>query len=99
MFYKQAKAFYTAGISPKVDLTIAEVNLSNAKLSLIEAQNSLMVAMATLNNSMGMPYFNQYTVKDKLRYNPCSLSLNQAIEVAKEALFPRVLPYHPNSTV
>ncbi len=85
MFYKQAKAFYTAGTSPKVDLTIAEVNLSNAKLSLIEAQNALMIAMATLNNSMGMPYFNQYTVKDKLRYNPCNLSLNQAIEVAKDS--------------
>ena len=28
-FYNQAKAFYMAGTSPKVDVTIAEVNLSN----------------------------------------------------------------------
>ena len=31
-FYNQAKGFYTAGVSPKVDVTIAEVNLSNSKL-------------------------------------------------------------------
>lgn len=85
MFYKQAKAFYTAGTSPKVDLTIAEVNLSNAKLSLIEAENAVMVAMATLNNTMGTPYFNQYNVKDKLRYNPCNISLSDSIEIAKES--------------
>ena len=85
MFYKQAKAFYEAGTSPKVDVTIAEVNLSNAKLALIEAQNSLLVAMATLNNTMGMPYFNSYDVKDKLKYNPCNLSLNEAVNIAKES--------------
>lgn len=85
MFYNQAKAYYTAGISPKVDLTIAEVNLSNAKLALIEAQNDVRIAMATLNNTMGTPYFNQYVVKDKLRYNPCTISLKGAIDVAKES--------------
>ncbi len=85
MFYKQAKAFYTAGTSPKVDLTIAEVNLSNAKLSLIEAENAVMVSMATLNNTMGTPYFNQYNVKDKLRYNPCNITLSDSIEIAKES--------------
>lgn len=85
MFYKQAKAYYNAGTSPKVDLTIAEVNLSTAKLTLIEADNAVKIAMATLNNTMGTPYFNEYTVKDKLRYNPCNITLSQAIEVAKEA--------------
>lgn len=85
MFYNQAKAYYTAGISPKVDLTIAEVNLSNAKLGLIEAENQVKIAMATLNNAMGTPYFNQYLIKDKLYYNPCSISLKEAIDVAKES--------------
>ena len=35
MFYDQAKAFYEIGMNPKVDVTIAEVNLSNSKLQLI----------------------------------------------------------------
>ena len=37
LFYDQAKAFYNAGVKPKVDLTIAQVNLSNSKLNLIFA--------------------------------------------------------------
>ena len=37
-FYEQAIGFYKAGIKPKVDVTIAEVNLSNAKLNLIQAK-------------------------------------------------------------
>ena len=57
-FYNQAKAFYLAGTSPKVDVTIAEVNLSNSKLMLIQAENAVEIAMAKLNNAMGMPYSN-----------------------------------------
>ena len=61
-FYNQAKAFYMAGTSPKVDVTIAEVNLSNSKLMLIQAENAVDVAMAKLNNTMGLPYTNRYKI-------------------------------------
>lgn len=84
-FYNQAKAFYVAGTSPKVDVTIAEVNLSNAKLLLIQAENSVEIAMAKLNNTMGLPYFNKYKISDNLRYNPCDLSLNEAIKIAQDS--------------
>lgn len=85
LFYQQAKGYYTAGTNPKVDVTIAEVNLSNSKLSLIEAENAVDIAMAKLNNAMGLPYMNKYNVQDKLRYKPCDISLEAAVEVAKEA--------------
>ncbi|MCD8378569.1 MAG: TolC family protein [Candidatus Gastranaerophilales bacterium] len=85
LFYQQAKAYYAAGTKPKVDVTIAEVNLSNAKLNLIEAENAVDIAMAKLNNTMGMPYMNKYTVQDKLRYKPCDITLEQAIETARDA--------------
>ena len=84
-FYNQAKAFYMAGTSPKVDVTIAEVNLSNAKLMLIQAENAVDIAMARLNNSMGLPYTNKYKISDNLRYNPCDITLPQAIDIAKES--------------
>jgi len=84
-FYNQAKAFYIAGTSPKVDVTIAEVNLSNAKLMLIQAENSVDVSMAKLNNAMGLPYFNKYNISDNLRYNPCDISLNEAIDIARDS--------------
>ena len=84
-FYNQARAFYMAGTSPKVDVTIAEVNLSNSKLMLIQAENAVEIAMAKLNNSMGLPYSNRYNISDNLRYNPCDLTLNDAIEIARES--------------
>lgn len=84
-FYNQAKAFYVAGTSPKVDVTIAEVNLSNAKLMLIQAENAVEIAMAKLNNTMGLPYSNKYKVADNLRYNPCEITLNEAIATAQES--------------
>ena len=84
-FYDQAKAFYTVGTKPKVDVTIAEVNLSNAKLTLIQAENAVDIAMAKLNNTMGLPYFNKYKISENLRYEPCDVSLEAAIKVAQES--------------
>ncbi len=58
MFYKeQAKAFYRSGMNPKVDVTIAETNLSNAKLKLIQADNAVNLAIARLNNVMGVSLY------------------------------------------
>lgn len=84
-FYDQAKAFYTVGTKPKVDVTIAEVNLSNAKLTLIQAENAVDIAMAKLNNTMGLPYFNKYKISENLRYEPCDVSLESAIKIAQES--------------
>lgn len=84
-FYNQARAFYMAGTSPKVDVTIAEVNLSNSKLLLIQAENAVEIAMAKLNNTMGLPYANKYKISDNLRYNPIDLTLNEAINIARES--------------
>ena len=84
-FYDQAKAFYQAGTKPKVDVTIAEVNLSNSKLTLIQAENAVDIAMAKLNNTMGLPYSNKYKVSENLRYEPCDITLDCAIKMAKES--------------
>ncbi|MCQ2754053.1 MAG: TolC family protein [bacterium] len=84
-FYNQAKGYYIAGIAPKVDVTIAEVNLSNSKLMLIQADNAVEIAMARLSNAMGLPYANKYKISDNLRYNPCNITLDEAINIAKES--------------
>ena len=81
----EAKAFYTVGTKPKVDVTIAEVNLSNAKLTLIQAENAVDIAMAKLNNAMGLPYFNKYKINECLRYEPCDVTLESAIKIAQES--------------
>ncbi|CCY63497.1 MAG: TolC family protein [Candidatus Gastranaerophilaceae bacterium] len=85
MFYNQAKAFYEIGMNPKVDVTIAEVNLSNAKLQLIQADNAVNLAIARLNNIMGVPFIDQYNVQERLQYQPVDITFNQAVDIAREA--------------
>ena len=83
-FYEQAKSFYKSGVAPKVDVTIAEVNLSKAKLALIQTDNSIKIAMARLSNSMGLPYSSKYAISDNLTYLPCDITLDCAINTAKD---------------
>lgn len=85
MFYNQAKAFYEIGTNPKVDVTIAEVNLSNAKLQLIQADNAVNIAVARLNNIMGVPFIDKYNVTERLKYNPLDITFQESIRVARDA--------------
>ena len=85
MFYNQAKAFYEIGMNPKVDVTIAEVNLSNAKLQLIQADNAVNLAVARLNNVMGVPFIDKYNVQERLKYQHVDVTFNQSIEIARDA--------------
>ena len=84
-FYNQAKAFYASGTSPKVDGTIAEVNLSNSKLLMIQANNAVELGMAKLSNSIGLAYNNRYNITDNLMYQPCSVTLDEAIKITRES--------------
>lgn len=85
MFYNQAKAFYEIGTNPKVDVTIAEVNLSNAKLQLIQADNAVNLAVAKLNNVMGVPFIDKYNVTERLKYEPVDITFNEAVKIARDS--------------
>ena len=85
MFYNQAKAVYEIGMNPKVDVTIAEVNLSNAKLQLIQADNAVNLAVAKLNNVMGVPFIDKYNVQERLKYQPVDVTFNKSVEIARDA--------------
>lgn len=85
MFYDQAKAFYKIGMNPKVDVTIAEANLSNSKLQLIQADNAVNLAIAKLNNVMGVPFIDKYTIQERLDYIPVDITLEKSVDIAREA--------------
>ena len=72
-------------MNPKVDVTIAEVNLSNAKLQLIQADNAVNLAVARLNNVMGVPFIDKYNVQERLKYQPVDITFNKSIEIARDA--------------
>ncbi len=73
-----AKAFFETGKSSKIDVTSAEVNLSNAKINLLKAENALRIAKVTLNNAMGITNAPDYEIKDDLAYRPYNITLTQA---------------------
>ncbi len=79
---EQAKGFYEVGTHPKYDVTTAEVNLSNAQLSLIKADNALKVAKVTLNNVMGVPDAPEYGIQDNLAFQRYPVTLGKAVETA-----------------
>lgn len=81
---EQAKGFYDVGTKPKIDVTKAEVDLSNTKLNLIKAENSLRISKATLNNAMGAPDMPEYKIKDTLLFQKYEISFEDAIHKAYE---------------
>ncbi len=66
----QARAFFKAGTKSKIDVTSAEVNLSNAQLNYIKAVSAYKTSLTNLNNAMGVPDAPEYnlieTVDNKL---------------------------------
>jgi len=84
-FYNQAKALYSIGFNPKIDVTIAQVNLSKAKMSLISAKNLINTSLAKLNNVMGVPYIEKYNIKGDLKYTPLNMTFADTVEKALES--------------
>lgn len=82
-FYNQAKAFYEIGLKMRGDVVMAQVNLSKAKFSQIQAENDVDRAIANLNKQMGVPYKNRYNVKERLDFKPVKVTLDDSIEIAR----------------
>jgi outer membrane protein len=82
----QAKGFYDVGTKARIDVIKAEVDLSNAKLSLIKAENSFKIAWVTLKNAMGVPDAPEgtYTIEDKLAFEKYAITLENAAKRALE---------------
>jgi len=77
-----AKGRFKAGVAPKIDVTTADVNLSNAQLNLITAKNNAQVARVTLNNAMGIKTSDSYRVEDPMIATQERIILDEAVEKA-----------------
>jgi outer membrane protein TolC len=80
----QAKGFYEVGTKARIDVIKAEVDLSNAKLRLINAENALKIAWVNLNNAMGVPDAPEYSIEDSLSFQPYVVTLEEATARAFE---------------
>lgn len=77
-----AKGRYQAGVAPKIDVTTAEVDLSNARLNRITARNNEQVARVTLTNAMGIPATDHYRVEDPTLVSHQPIALDDAMATA-----------------
>ena len=78
----QAKGFYQVGTHPLYDVITAEVNLSNAKLALITADNTSKIAKVNLNNAIGVPDAPEYGIEDTLTFKKYEITLDDALSRA-----------------
>lgn len=79
---EQARAFFETGVRSKFDVTKAEVDLSNARLNLIRAENALRIARVTLNNAMGVPDAPEYGIEDNLSFAKYGITFEDAVQRA-----------------
>ncbi len=77
-----AKAFFETGKSSKIDVTSAEVNLSNARIQFISAQNALRIARVNLNKAMGVIAAPEYDVQEEFQLAQMDISFDDALAQA-----------------
>lgn len=81
---EQAKAFYHIGTKAKIDVLTAEYNLGKAKLNLIKAKNNIKLAYASVNNAIGIPEFNNYSIDENLETRNYEIILEDMLKTAFE---------------
>ena len=79
---EQAKAYYAIGSKAKIDVSTAELNLDNTKLTLVQAKNSVETGFAQLTNAMGVPEFAKFEIQDDLDRRKYNISFNESIKIA-----------------
>ena len=67
--YDRTNALFKEGLKSKIDVVNAEVYLTDAQISLIEAQGKYQNAIVNLNNAMYFPDAPQYYVKNTESFN------------------------------
>jgi outer membrane protein len=74
-----SKAFFEVGIVAKNDVLLAEVNVANARQSLITAENNLFLAKSSFNNLLRREINTPLEVVDILEYKPFPLKFEDSL--------------------
>ena len=80
---KSAKAFYSVGTRPLLDVTRSEVDLANANVASIRAKNQMEVARLQLENAMGIHPDHPYVVYAAVTMPPMTITLDSARSQAR----------------
>ena len=80
--YKVTQAFYDVGLSPRLDVLQAEVNLGEAEDTLLQYHNTVATQIAQLNTLLGLPVDSKINYVGELKYIPFSMPLQECYERA-----------------
>jgi outer membrane protein len=80
----QSQAFFEGGVIPKNDLLKAEVELANARQTLIRAQNQAELARASLNHALGQDLNTPLQLEEVQAPPPSTIAAEAALERAWE---------------
>ena len=79
---KNVEAQYEVGFVAKVDVLRSQVELANAKQSLIKAENAYQIAEANLNKIVGLPMDTQLKLDNILVYTPYDNDMQYCLDYA-----------------
>ena len=81
---KNVQAQYDVGVVAKVDVLRSQVELANAKQTLIQAENSYQVAEANMNKIVGLPMDTNLKLDNLLVYNAYDKNMDECLAYAAE---------------
>ena len=81
---KNVEAQYEVGVVAKVDVLRSQVELANAKQTLLQYENSYQIAEANLNKIVGLPMDTQLKLDNILVYTPYDKDLEACLNYASE---------------
>lgn len=79
---RNTQSQFNVGVSAKVDVLRSQVELVDAQQTLTQAQNSYDVAVATLNNVLGLPTGTPLSLSEGLEYKPNDYTLDNCLSYA-----------------
>ncbi len=77
-----SQAFYDVGLTPRLDVLEAEVDLANAEDTLLQARNAVSTQNVRLNTLLGMPHDAEVVYEGEFLYSPFTLEIGQLLEQA-----------------
>lgn len=81
---EQAKAYYAIGGKAKIDVSTAQYNLDNTKLTLVQAKNAVESGFAQLTNAMGVSEFSKFDIQDSLERRKYDITFDESLKTAYE---------------
>lgn len=81
---ESSRSLLTEGMIAPIDLNRINSQLSNLEHNLIRAENGYLLTVYNLNSIMGIDLETSLKLENDLAYEPCDISLEEALESARQ---------------